>query len=237
HGGVRILSEAASADLATPVHIPPDQLQAQARGFNPRERSWNFTNPWPGGRWSLRDIVTYQTDAAYALLTNAARYRDRWLSDFLAIGTHAVHGWHDWPYAYGIPKGQDSLATATLLGILHRGLVEIRTNTQPLSAGGGQRIPAGSWVVVLRQPYAAFAKTLLEPQHYPDRRLYPGGPPERPYDVTAHTLPFLMGVTALAIQDSIRGPLSAPITPRIVPPVPPLRVSDVEPAIRIGLYK
>ena len=54
HGGVRILSEAASADLATPVHIPPDQLQAQARGFNPRERSWNFTNPWPGGRWSLR---------------------------------------------------------------------------------------------------------------------------------------------------------------------------------------
>src|SRR5206468_2848102 len=78
---------------------------------------------------------------------------------------------------------------------------------------------------------------LLEPQHYPDRRQYPNGPPERPYDVTAHTLPLLMGVTATVANDSLRVPLSAPITPRIVPPVPPLRVSDVEPAIRIGLYK
>src|SRR5881628_4209641 len=74
HGGVRILSEAANANLASPIDVPFDQLAVRARGFNPRERSWNFTNPWPGGRWTLRDIVTYQTDAAYALLQNAARY-------------------------------------------------------------------------------------------------------------------------------------------------------------------
>src|SRR6266704_445764 len=64
HGGVRILSEAASADLATPIDIPFDRLQARSRGYNPRERSWNFTNPWRGGRWSLRDIVSYQTEGA-----------------------------------------------------------------------------------------------------------------------------------------------------------------------------
>src|SRR2546429_1709897 len=58
HGGVRILSEAASANLASPIDLPADQLATRGRGFNPRERSWNFTNPWPGGRWTLRDIVT-----------------------------------------------------------------------------------------------------------------------------------------------------------------------------------
>ena len=59
-------------------------------GFNPRERSWNFTQPWPGGRWTLRDIVTYQTDAAYALLRHAAMNRDRWLANFLTVESRAV---------------------------------------------------------------------------------------------------------------------------------------------------
>src|SRR5207245_11704776 len=92
-GGVRILSEAAGANLATPVAVPFDHLTPRSRRFNPLERSWNFTNPWPGGRWSLRDIVTYQTDAAYALLGNAARYRARWLANFLPSGSRSLRGW------------------------------------------------------------------------------------------------------------------------------------------------
>jgi len=236
HGGVRILSETASADLATPIEIPFDRLQARERGYNPRERSWNFTNPWRGGRWSLRDIVSYQTEGAYALLAQAARTRERWLANFFNVETHAIRGWREWPYAYVIPARQDSVALSAMLGILRRGGVEIRTALQSFSVQG-QRHSAGTYVVVLRQPYAAFAKTLLEPQRYPDRRQYPAGPPERPYDVTAHTLPLLMGLTAIVANDSLRVPLSSPITPRVVPPVPPLRVSDVEPAVRVGLYK
>jgi zinc carboxypeptidase len=234
HGALRILSEAASANLATPITVPFDQLTTRSRGFDPRERSWNFTNPWPGGRWSLRDIVSYQTEAAYALLGNAARYRQRWLSNFLGVGARAVRGWRSWPYAYVVPRGQDSIATATLLGVLARGQVELRTALQPFTAAG-QRVAAGSWVVVLRQPYAAFAKTLLEPQRYPDRRLYPGGPPERPYDVTAHTLPLLLGVTAFPVPDSIRAPLSAPApAPRATPGYPGFGAGK---APRIGLYR
>jgi hypothetical protein len=232
HGGVRILSETASGNLATPIDIPFDRLQSRARGFNPRDRSWNFTNPWRGGRWTLRDIVSYQTDGAYALLAHAARERERWLANFLTIETRATRGWRDWPYAYVIPARQDSVALSTLLGILNRGQVEIRTAQQPFTLQG-QRHAAGTYVVVLRQPYAAFAKTLLEVQHYPDRRQYPGGPPERPYDVTAHTLPLLMGVSAIAANDSLRVPLSAPITPRVVPPVAPVR----DTSIRIGVYQ
>ena len=235
HGGVRILSEAASANLASPIDVPFDHLATRGRGFNPRERSWNFTNPWPGGRWTLRDIVSYQTDAAYALLENAARYRDVWLANFLTVEGRAVRGWHSWPYAYVLPRQQrDTVGLATLLGILHRGQVEIRTALHPIALGG-QRYAAGSYVVVLRQPYAAFAKALLEPQRYPDLRLYPGGPPLPPYDVTAHTLPLLMGVTAVAARDSLRIGLSAPVEP---PAATPTYGGAVGPdARRVGLYR
>ncbi len=235
HGAVRVLAEAAGADLASPIDIPFDELATRGRGFNPRQRSWNFTNPWPGGRWTLRDIVSYQTEAAFAVLEDAARERDRWLAAFLAVGGRAVRGWKGWPYAYVIPRQrQDSVGLATLLGILHRGQVEIRTALHPVALGG-QRYPAGSYVVVLRQPYAAFAKTLLEPQHYPDLRLYPGGPPQPPYDVTAHTLPLLMGVTAVPAPDSLRVSLSAPVEPpQPTPGYPGLREGE---APRVALYR
>ena len=240
HDGVRVLVEAASAELATPVQIPFDRLQA-GRGVDPRQRSWNFASPWPGGRWALRDIVTYQTDAAYAALEHAARFRSRWLSNFLTVAWRGVHGWPEWPYAYVIPpltasaRQRDSVALATLLSTLHRGGVEIRTATQAFTAGGG-RNPAGSYVIVLRQPYAAFAKTLLERQRYPDRRAYPDGPPEPPYDVTAHTLPLLLGVNAIAVSDSLRVPLSAPINPPVPDLHAPAGFSTGE-APRVGVYR
>ena len=77
---------------------------------------------------------------------------------------------------------RDPGATRKLIETLAFGQVEI------------EHTEAGDNVIRMAQPYGGWAKALLERQHYPDMRLYPGGPPQRPYDVTAHTLPLLMGV-------------------------------------------
>ena len=94
-----------------------------------------------------------------------------------------------------IPSRQfDPGATAKMMEMLDFGQVEIERAQSAFSADGRQ-FDGGSYVMRMQQPYSSFAKTLLERQNYPDLRVYPGGPPKRPYDVTAQTLPLLMGVS------------------------------------------
>ncbi len=199
HGGVRILTETASARLATPITIPFDSLEAR-RDSDPRRSSWRFPEPWPGGEWRLADIVDYMQSGAMALLRQAALYRERWLSNFYQIGLRAVGGREDWPRAYLIPvEGQNADGLADILRILVTGDVEVHRARSGFELEG-RRFEAGTYVVRMDQPYSAFAKTLLEVQNYPALEEYPGGPLKRPYDATAHTLPLLMGVEVVASE-------------------------------------
>jgi hypothetical protein len=238
HAGVRVLSETASARLATPIEVPFERLQ-EGRNFHAQESSWNFAAPWEGGRWTLANIVDYQSSGALALLKHAAKNRRGWLNNFVAIGERAVRGWDEWPYAFVIPEEQRSAAARdAMLEILHRGMVEIRTTTAPFTHDG-RMYPTGTYVVELEQPYASFAKALLERQDYPDLRMYPGGPPRPPYDVTAHTLPLLMGVHVATVQNEVDIALSDPIG-RPSPQYAYEGLSVEDPSAgsaRVGLYK
>lgn len=204
HGGLRILSETASARLATPITIASEQLRP-GRNYDPQRPSWNFPMPWPGGQWRLRDITRYMQAGAMAVLRNAARYRQHWLRHFYMIGKRAVETRHDKPFAFVIQPETptNSVGRAWMINTLLRGGVEIWQAREP--SVNGPRYPPGSLFVFLNQPYSAFAKALLEPQRYPDLRQYPGGPPLPPYDVTAHTLPLLMGVAVTTVGERING--------------------------------
>lgn len=198
HNGLRVLTESASVNIASPVNIPFEKL-GRGIGYDARVSSWNFPDPWKGGEWHLSDIVDYQLDAFFSIASNAATYRERYLSNFYKIGQHAVDR-KTGPYAYVIPAEQrDSVTAARLVNTLRIGAVDVEQATADFEAGG-KHYSKGSYIVLLDQPYGGFAKTLLEVQHYPDLREYPGGPPQRPYDVTAQTLPLLFGVDAVAVD-------------------------------------
>ena len=241
HGGIRILSETASARIASPTNIPFEKLTPQV-GVDPKVRSFNFPLVWPGGEWKLANIVDYMESGAFALMRNAARYRERWLRDFYRVGKDAVRERKPGePFAFLIPPplaGQRSFQQDgfnRLLSILKRGQVEVEEAASEFEADG-VRYAQGTRVILMSQPYASFAKTLLERQHYPDLREYPGGPPRRPYDVTAHTLPLLLGVRAIEVKKpfSFRsGKLSlADITYNDW-----IHFFDESPSSRIGVYK
>ena len=204
HHGVRILTETASARLATPIELSFDKL-GPGRGYDAREVTWNYPVLWPGGSWGIGDIVKYQTAASWALLVEASRDRQGWLESYAdmgdrALGTLPAWGRDPWPAAFVIPKAQaDTQALQRLVWTLQHGQVEIRQSTGPVNAGT-TTYPAGSYVVLVRQPFGAYAKALLERQRYPDLHEYPGGPPKAPYDVTAHTLPLLFGVEVAPVM-------------------------------------
>jgi len=238
HGGARILSETASAALATPVEVDSASIGG-GRGYDAAARSWNHPWPWTGGRWGLPEIVDYMEAGAMALLDQVARDRRYWLENFVGIGDRAVAGWDSWPEAWVIPASPENRANPTGLSYLLRVMttsdVEVRRTTSPMTRSG-RRIPPGSWVIPMKQPYAGFAQALLDTQQYPDLREYPGGPPLRPYDVTAHTLPMLLGVDVFRAEATMPGGLTAPITtPEIDFPDPESWFADGIP--RIAYYK
>ncbi len=193
HAGLRILTESASARLATPISVKFEDLDREALGYDAQQRSWNFLEPWPGGTWGLRDIIDDQLIAFDSCLYNAAIHREEMLRNFYEVGRRAIA--RTTPWAVEIPAVQrDPGATRRMLETLEFGAVDI------------ERAPDGSHIIRMQQPYSSYAKALLEHQQYPDLRLYPGGPPKRPYDVTAHTLPLLFGVNVRFVDKPVSGP-------------------------------
>jgi len=203
HGQPRILTEIANSNLADPVK------SANGRPLGWQESTAHFPVPYDQDTWTLGQQVDYGVTVAFAGMTEVAKYGRNWLMNFYRVGrdmsTGQFPGNTAAPYAYVIPAEQrDNFGTFEMLDILQFGAVEIHKATATFSANGKQ-YPAGSFVIKTAQPYGGFANTMLSVQNYPDLRLFPGGPPEPPYDVTGHTLWMLTGVTV----DSVAKPFEA----------------------------
>ena len=193
HGGVRVLSEAASVKIATPVDVPLSKLRDD-RGELPRVRSWNHPMPWEGGEM---DAAGHRRIRSVTLngMSGARRSQQGVVDKKLTRRSQARGGKVEEPRAYVIPREQhDRSAANELIGLLDFADVEVHEAAQSAD-GEDVHIRKGDAVVLTRQPFGSFAQTMLESRHYPDMRQYPGGPPKHPYDSTAHSLPLNMGVT------------------------------------------
>lgn len=230
HNSIGILSEAASARLMSPTRVSREQLaRSTARGMrNALEATTNFPDPWMGGEWGPRNIMTMEMIAARSVLSIASKYRSDYLKNFYDLGHRNVTGTgvRSEPIAYLIPAGQGrDEAVARLIGALvdqgievHRLDRELHASFGPeipqrinspgekvgifrkviASAAGMSEVPAGSFIVFLAQPQRNNVLALFEPQIYPNR-VNSEGEAERPYDVAGWTLPMQLGVDAPAV--------------------------------------
>ncbi|MCA8981884.1 MAG: peptidase M14 [Planctomycetes bacterium] len=186
HGIVGLLTEAASANLATPMFIPRDELRAPS-GLGSYAPSNRFPAPWPGGWWRIRDIIDYELAFADSLLGSLAREPRLWLENSAAAAQRATYELsQEAPRAWILPSdNRDRDASLRLVDTLMRGGVEVHVAQGEVRADG-RTWPAGSVVILREQPYGTHVKDLMEVQRYP------AGDP--PYDVAGWTLPYLLGV-------------------------------------------
>jgi len=194
HGGVRILAEGAAAKLATSTEVPrTTQTGSQNALVCLSERRL----AWIGGTWSFRDLVDYHLIAARSLLELVAgQDSPEAQGETSATSSVSGGGWLMLPYLLQ----RDQEATHRLLEVLLNGEIELARIDTPIFLNGVS-IPAGAFYVRPDQPFIEYANTLLEPTRYPGNELSTPTKIHIPYDVTAHSLPLLMGV------DSIRLPV------------------------------
>ena len=198
HNMIGILTEAASVNIASPIFQRRSSLWGHRRGLSEYAQQTNFPEPWPGGWWRMRDIIEYEKAAAYSIMSIVARQKEMFLTNFYKMGLDAVEkGEGEPPRAFLVPADQRDMNTALkMLQILQRGGVKIHRADANFTVDGVE-YPAGTYVILMAQPFRAHAKDLLEVQHYPRRIPAPGAPPERPYDIAGWTLPLQMGVKVI----------------------------------------
>ena len=233
HNIASILTESASAKLASPIFIHPSQLtggtDSTLRGFPHYKPQTNFPNPWPGGWWRLRDIVEQQKIAAWALLDMAARNKETILRNaYLKARRQTQRGAEGTPRAYAItPLQHDPLTVAKLIEKLLVQGIEI-TEAKNEFLAGGVKYPKGTYVVSLSQPKMGLIRNLLGRTLYPDdvwtREL--DGTPITPYEAATDTLAEFMGVRVEAIENRLEGDFEV-ITEYEKPVGAVLGVSDI----------
>ncbi len=164
-----------------------------------------YTTPWQGGWWHLKDAVDYMVAGSMSVLDTAARYRETLLYNQYQAARDNIRRYTDAPpYAYVIPSVQADAPEGELLAhILEENGIAIRESETGFRANE-RDYPAGSWVILMNQPYSAMAKELFEIQRYPQALFSESNKPvDLPYDVTGWTLPLQMGVRVDAVTDPL----------------------------------
>jgi Zinc carboxypeptidase len=185
-----VLTEVASARIATPIEISPTELQGGSKGLITYEQQINFPNPWPGGTWRLRDIMDYELIVSDAALETVSKYRRELLRGVASMAMHAVESANASEY-WRIPMEdqRDPIVAIKLAALMMEHGVEVRMS-------GDKK----SYLIPTAQPYDRFVEEMLGVQRYPEVHPAPGSGILEPYDVAAWSLPLMMGVKAEKVR-------------------------------------
>lgn len=211
HNIAGMLTESASARLATPLYLHPDQLRGGQRNMPTYESQVSMPSVWPGGWWRVRDIVEQQKIAAWSTVDLAARDRETLLRNMYLKGVHQVErGANGDVKAYVIEAAQhDPLTVEKLINMFLRSGVEVRQAKASFVADG-HAYGAGSFVFPMNQPKQSLVRWMLGRTFYPDNAFTRDqqNNPIRPYDMSTDTFNEFMGVRA----DPVGVPIAAELT-------------------------
>ena len=210
HNIAGMLTEGASARLATPIFIHPDQLGG-SRQFPEYAEQTTFPNPWPGGWWHVRDIVEMQKVATYAPLEIAAKNRKTVLRNaYNKASRQTQRGLEGEVKAYVIPAEQhDPLTMEKMINLLlGQGITVDRASREFIHEG--RVYGAGSYVVSMAQPKRGLIRWVLGQTYYPDNSFTrdTSGNPIRPYDLSTDNFAEFMGLRADPVGTVVEAPLT-----------------------------
>ncbi len=195
HNQIGILSEMAGCLVATPLYVDKTALSSSGWGLSEYEQRMNFLSPWEGGWWRLRDIIDYEKAMTYSLLEIVAKQRKNIKENYYYMNIDNIKkGLSGKPFAYVIPEEQtDPSGMIKMLGSLKTGGVIVERAVKEFSVNN-KTYSSGTYVIKMSQPFRGYIKDLMEPQTYPEIKDCPTCEPRKPYDGTAWTLPYQMGI-------------------------------------------
>ena len=205
HNIAGMLTESASARLATPLYVHPDQLRG-SRQFPEYEEQTTFPSVWEGGWWHVRDIVERQIVATFSPLELAAKNRETVLRNaYNKAARQTQRGLDGDVKAFVIPAAQhDALTMQKMVNkLLGQGITVERANQA--FTHEGRAYDAGSYVVSMAQPKRGLIRWLLGRTFYPDNTYTRDrdGDPIRPYDMSSDNLAEFMGVEVHPVESAV----------------------------------
>ena len=208
HNIAGMLDESASANLATPLYVHPDQISAEANQRNvPNNKpQMNMPDVWKGGWWHPRDIVERQLVTSWSVVDLAAKNHETILRNaYLKAQRQTERGATAKTKAYIIDANQHDTLTALKLAnsLVSQGVDVYRAPAQFVHEG--RVYGPGTFVVPMDQPNMGLVRYLLGRTFFPDdvyaRKA--DGTPIKPYDMSTDTQTEFMGVESTPVEDAV----------------------------------
>jgi zinc carboxypeptidase len=183
-----LLTEAASARVASPIEVPETELRGGTKGLMDYRLQINYPNPWMGGRWGLREIMDYERIASDAILETVTDHKDGYMRGVVTMARNSMALGKPDEYWKISADQHDPYEAAKLAFLMQDQGVEVQSAATP----DGKR----EYYIAAAQPYGRYVWEMFKSHRYPKVRAGAGTAIIPPYDVTTWSLPLMMGVNA-----------------------------------------